>query len=165
MLRARSSNCQTDTYQGFPKRYCMTFQAKRFQNWTLSKFAVKKKLRHFGFEATPFATFISESLLFGRPGFESRLAQTLKACSFAALWSTRVQGISFETPITPLLGFKRLGPQQQFKGIFFYVKIYLFYFINGKKVGLICKALYICLSRKKNAELKKYGSIKLSNKL
>ena len=39
----------------------------------------QKKLRHFGFEATPFATFVSELLLFGRPGFESRLAQTLRA--------------------------------------------------------------------------------------
>ena len=52
--------------------------------WTL-KVGGQKKLRHFGFEATPFATVISESLLFGRPGFESWLAQTLRACSFGAL--------------------------------------------------------------------------------
>ena len=46
----------------------------------------KKYSRPFGFEATFFASLFSESLLSERPGFESRLAQTLRAYSFAAPW-------------------------------------------------------------------------------
>ena len=49
--------------------------------WTL-KVCGQKKLRHFGFEATPFATLYSELLLSGRPGFKSRSLQTLRASNF-----------------------------------------------------------------------------------
>ena len=49
-----------------------------------------KKSRPFGFEAFFFATLRSESLLFGRPGFDPRTLQTLRAYNFAAPWSTRL---------------------------------------------------------------------------
>ena len=46
-------------------------------------------------------------LLFGRPRFDSRTAQTLRAYSFAALWPRRVYSISVESPITNLFGINR----------------------------------------------------------
>ena len=51
--------------------------------------------------------YCSKSLLFGRPGFESRTLQTLRLCSFAAPCSTRSYTTSIESPITPLLGARR----------------------------------------------------------
>ena len=46
-------------------------------NLKARKFWSQKKLRQFGFEATPFTTLFSESLLLGRPGFEFWLLQLL----------------------------------------------------------------------------------------
>ena len=55
-----------------------------------------------------FCKLYSESLLSGRPGFESRTLQTLRLCSFVALWSIRSYTTSFESPIIHLLGLKSL---------------------------------------------------------
>ena len=62
-------------------------------------------MRHFGFEATFSVSLHSESLLSGQPGFDSRPAQTLRACSFAALWSERTYSTSFERSKPYLLGY------------------------------------------------------------
>ena len=62
----------------------MLILVKGFESYETLKFAVKKKLRHFGFEATFFATLCSKSLLSEQPGFESRSGQTLRSYSFAA---------------------------------------------------------------------------------
>ena len=53
----------------------------RHQSWHS-----KENSRPFGFEATFFVILYSESLLFGRPGFDPRTLQTLRACNFEALW-------------------------------------------------------------------------------
>ena len=65
---------------------------------------VIKNLRHFGFEATFFAILYSESLLFGRPGFDSRQLQTLKAHNFVALGPTGSKTTFFERSDLCLLG-------------------------------------------------------------
>ena len=49
---ALSSWLQADTYQGFSKRYHKSILVKVYQSYKGAKLAVKKKLRHFGFEAT-----------------------------------------------------------------------------------------------------------------
>ena len=72
------------------------------QSWRSEKILV-----HLG-SRLRFSRVYSASLLFGQSGFESRTAQTLRACNFAALWSARAFSISFESPITRLLGFERL---------------------------------------------------------
>ena len=64
----------------------MFLKIKRLHSYKLVKFANKKMLRHFGFEATFFATLFSESLLSERPGFDSRPAQSLRGYIFATLW-------------------------------------------------------------------------------
>ena len=66
--------------------------------------AVKKKSRHFGFEATLIASLYSESLLFGRPGFDSRQLQTLRAHNFVALGPTGSKTTFFERSDLCLLG-------------------------------------------------------------
>ena len=48
----------------------------------------KKISRPFWFEATFFMSLYGESLLFERPGFESRTCQTLRAYIFAAFLPT-----------------------------------------------------------------------------
>ena len=55
--------------------------------WTI-KVGSQKNSGRFGFEATFFAILYSESLLFGRPGFDSRRLQTLRAHNFVALGRT-----------------------------------------------------------------------------
>ena len=55
--------------------------------WTL-KVGSQKTSRLFGFEAIFFVILYSELLLFGRPGFDSRQLQTLKAQNFVALGPT-----------------------------------------------------------------------------
>ena len=65
---------------------------------------VKKKCGPFGFEATFFAILHSESLLFGRPGFDSRQLQTLKAHNFVALGPTGSKTTFFERSDLCLLG-------------------------------------------------------------
>ena len=82
----------------------MSLYVKRLQRYGPSKLAVKNSSRPFGFETTPFATLYIESLLSGRPGFDSRSAQTLMACSFAALWCGRTNSTSFERSKPYLLG-------------------------------------------------------------
>ena len=61
-------------------------------------------MRHFGFEATFFASLYSESLLFGRPGFDPRRLQTLKAHNFVALGPTGSKTTFFESFDLCLLG-------------------------------------------------------------
>ena len=56
----------------------------------------KKTSRPFGFEATFFASLCSESLLFGRPGFDPWPAQTLRTYSFAAPWPTGLKFVFIE---------------------------------------------------------------------
>ena len=82
----------------------MLILVKGFESYETLKFAVKKKLRHFGFEATFFATLCSKSLLSERPGFESRPAQTLKAYIFEAFWPTGPKTSFFERSDLFLLG-------------------------------------------------------------
>ena len=77
---------QTGKYQSFLRRYDKSILIKGFQSYKPAKLVVKKKLRHFGFEATFFMTLHGKSLLFERPGCDSRLAQTLRAYIFAAPW-------------------------------------------------------------------------------
>ena len=57
---------------------------------------VKKNSRLFGFEATFFTSLCSELLLSGRPGFDSRPGQTLRAYIFARLWPTGLKIINLE---------------------------------------------------------------------
>ena len=54
--------------------------------------------RHFGFEATFFPSLCSESLLFGRPGFDSRRAPNLSTHSFGAHGPNLTYNTSFESP-------------------------------------------------------------------
>ena len=58
----------------------------------------------FEFEATFFAILYSESLLFGRPGFDSRRLQTLKAHNFVALGPTGSKTNFFGSSNQYLLG-------------------------------------------------------------
>ena len=64
----------------------------------------QKKSRHFGFEATFFAILYSESLLLGRPGFDSRRLQSLRAHNFLALGPTGSKTTFFERFDLCLLG-------------------------------------------------------------
>ena len=69
-------------------RYYSLILVKDLQKYQRSKLTFKKIPRPFGFEATFFASLCSESLLSERPGFDSRPAQTLKACNFEDLGPT-----------------------------------------------------------------------------
>ena len=82
----------------------MLILVKGFESYETLKFAVKKKLRHFGFEATFFVSLHSESLLSERPGFDSRPAQTLKACNFVDFGPSRPKTNFFERSDLFLLG-------------------------------------------------------------
>ena len=77
---------------------------KGLQNYKAAKLAVKKNSRPFGFEATFFAILYSESLLFGRSGFDSRQLQTLRAHNFVALEPTGSKTTFFERSNPWLLG-------------------------------------------------------------
>ena len=88
--------------------YMSNTKLKGLQSYGPSKLAVKKILDLLGLRLR-FSRVYSVSLLFGRLGFDSWTAQTLRACSFAALWPARVYSSSFESPITCLLVFKRVG--------------------------------------------------------
>ena len=74
---------QTDTYQGFLRRYNKLTLTKGFQRYMAAKLAIKKA-NYDGFEATFFAILYGVSLLFGRPGFESRHGQFCGTCIFVA---------------------------------------------------------------------------------
>ena len=63
--------------------------------WTVKVGGQKKTLDLLG-SRLRFLLLCSESLLFRRSGFDSRSAQTLMACNFAALWSRKTNSISFE---------------------------------------------------------------------
>ena len=76
---------QADIYQGFSKKYHKSNFVKGLQSYKPVKLVVKKNVRHFGFEATFSASSYRKSLLSERPGFDSRRAQTLKACIFEVL--------------------------------------------------------------------------------
>ena len=69
-------------------------KVQRLQSYRPLKLVTKKNSRPFGFEATFFAILLSKSLLFGRPGFDPRTAQTLKVYSFVAPWYAGIK-ISF----------------------------------------------------------------------
>ena len=64
-------------------------------------------MRHFGFEAIFFASLCIESLLFGRPGFDPRRLQTLRAHNFVALGPTGSKTIFFENSDLSLLGLRK----------------------------------------------------------
>ena len=68
---------------------------------------VKKIPRPFGFEATFIAILFSESLLFGRPGFDSRRLQTLRAHNFVPLGPTGSKTNFFERSDLYLLGYRK----------------------------------------------------------
>ena len=67
----------------------------------------KKNPRPFGFEATFFAILFSESLLFGRPGFDSRRLQTLRAHNFVAFRPAGSKTIFFESSDLYFLGIRK----------------------------------------------------------
>ena len=60
--------------------------------------AVKKKVRHFGFKATFFASLYSESLLFRQLGLDSQTVQSV--CIFAGNWLALSYDSILETSIT-----------------------------------------------------------------
>ena len=64
----------------------------------------EKEPRPFGSEATFFAILFSESLLVGRPGFDPRPLQTLRAYNFAVLGPAGSKTIFFERSDLYLLG-------------------------------------------------------------
>ena len=55
---------------------------KRLQSYKPSKLVVKKNSIAFGSKATFFVNLYSDSLLFGRPGFDSQLLKNLSTYSF-----------------------------------------------------------------------------------
>ena len=120
---------QADTCQGFSKKYHNSILLKWFQSYNPAKLAVKKNMRHFGFEATFSASSYSKSLLSERPGFDSRRAQTLKACIFEVLWpfliydSRRVLSISD-------MNYERKVALQHFKAELCFPKMPLLYIIK-----------------------------------
>ena len=63
--------------------------------WAI-KVGFEKKYETFWIRGYIFESLYSESLLFGRPGFDPRTLQTLRAYNFAAPWSTRLQTSYFE---------------------------------------------------------------------
>ena len=70
--------------------YPQSWQSKRFLDLLCSRLH--------------FSLLYTELLLFERPGFDSRSAQTLKACNFEALWSGKTYSTSFERSKLYLLG-------------------------------------------------------------
>ena len=96
----------------FPKRY-VSGLSKEILYDHLGQVALKletvkdrgrKKVETFWVRGYFSVSYYNELLLFGRPGFESRTMQTLRLYSFTALWSIRTHSISFESPITLLIG-------------------------------------------------------------
>ena len=77
LLTVMDWNCKCSKSQSPSSNSCKTVDFESSQS--------KKNPRHFGFEATFFATLYSESLLFGRPGLDSRPLQTLRGYNFLAL--------------------------------------------------------------------------------
>ena len=77
---------QADTSWIFQMRYWKVLNANWLQSYRLSKLAIKKNSRPFGFDAMFFASLHSKWLLSERPGFDPRLVQTLRAYNFAAPW-------------------------------------------------------------------------------
>ena len=63
--------------------------------WTL-KVGGQRKVETFWVRGYFFVRSYSESLLSERPGFESRLAQTLRHCNFAAPWPTKTKSTALE---------------------------------------------------------------------
>ena len=82
----------------------MFLNVNLLQSYGPSKLVIEKNSRPFGFEATFFAILYSESLLFGRPGFDPRRLQTLKAHNFVALGPTGSKTNFFERSHLYLLG-------------------------------------------------------------
>ena len=84
MLRPCPSGSKQVLIRSFNDLFSIFLQNKRLQSYKPSKLAVIQIFRPFGFEATFFAILYSESLLFGRPGFDSRQLQTLRDYNFVA---------------------------------------------------------------------------------
>ena len=121
---------QTDMNQIFQMRYNKTL------NDNYSKVIGCQSSR-----SKNYKLYTSELLLFGRPRFESRTLQTLRLCSFVALWSMRSYTTSFESPIILLLGFKSLWSLQHFKDNLCPHEQPLLYYIKRQKNEFFCKAL------------------------
>ena len=85
---------------------------KGFQSYKPVMLAVKKKVRHFGFKATFFASLYSESLLFRQLGLDSQTVQSV--CIFAGNWLALSYDSIVETSITYLLDFVRSMVLQNF---------------------------------------------------
>ena len=77
---------------------------KGLQKYQRSKLVIKKNSRPFGFEATFFVLLYSDSLLFGRPGFDSQRLQSLRAHNFVNLGHSGSKISFFERSDLCLLG-------------------------------------------------------------
>ena len=85
--------------------------------------AVKKKVRHFGFKATFFASLYSKSLLFRQLGLDSQTVQSVFI--FAGNWLALSYDSILETPITYLLDFVRSMVLQNFEANLRMLKVLL----------------------------------------
>ena len=83
-----------------------------FQSYKPVMLAVKKKVRHFRFKATFFASLFSESLLFRQLGLDSQMLQSV--CIFAGNWLALSYDSILETSITYSLDFVRSMVLQNF---------------------------------------------------
>ena len=131
--------------------YSSNSYLKRLQSYRPPKLVVEKKSGPFGFEATFFSIVHSELLLFGRPGFDSRQLQTLKAHNFVALGPTGSKTTFFERSDLCLLGNrKKIG----FAGLLRVlligqstIKLY-----HKKQIDPERLALTVCRAYKENAK-------------
>ena len=73
-------------------------------NLQACKVCNQKNVETFWVRGYVFRKIAIVNLVFGQPGFDSRTAQTLKACNFAALWSGKTYSTSFERSKLCLLG-------------------------------------------------------------
>ena len=90
----------------------MSTLVKGFQSYKPVMLAVKKKVRHFRFKATFFASLFSEFLLFRQLGLDSQTVQSVFI--FAGNWLALSYDSILETSITYLLDFVRSMVLQNF---------------------------------------------------
>ena len=79
----------TNITQGFPMRYHKLILNQMVQSYKAANLAVIKKAETFWVRGYFLASLHSKSLLSGRPGFDPRTLQTLRAHNFVAPWSKR----------------------------------------------------------------------------
>ena len=77
---------------------------KRCQSYEAAKLAVKKKSETFWVRGYVFRSVTIVNLVFGRSGFDSRTAQSLRTCIFAGHWPALTYDSFLETFKTFLLG-------------------------------------------------------------